>query len=94
MSMSEEKFALNKVNKQEFLRHLTEYKNWHGIKSIQFYANADILIPTTAVERSCSGNVVVIGKDTKLLIVLIHHYTNRGENSLYFSSSGENILHT
>ena len=89
MSMSEEKFLLNKVNKQEFLQHIAEYKNCHGIKSVQLYADSDILIATTAVERSRSRNAVVIGKDTDFLILLIHHYTNRGENSLYFTSSGE-----
>ena len=50
--------------------------NCHGIRSVQSYADGDILIATTAVERSRSGNVVVIGKDTDLLILLIHHYTN------------------
>ena len=60
-----------------------------SFKSLQSDANTDILIATTAVEQSCSRNVVVIGKDTDLLILLIHHYTNRGENSLYFVPSGE-----
>ena len=50
MSLSKEKFLLNKVNKQEFLQHLTEYINCHGIRSVQSYADADIPIATTAVE--------------------------------------------
>ena len=73
--MSQEKFLLNKVNKQEFLQHLTKYMNCHGIKSVHSYAGDYLLIARTAVERSCSGNIVVIGKDTDLLILLIHHYT-------------------
>ena len=72
MTMSKKKFLLNKVNRQYFLLHLTEYISCLGIKSVQSYANADILIATTAVERSRSRNVVVIGKDTDLLILLIH----------------------
>ena len=32
MSMSKEKFIFNKINEQEFLQHLTEYMNYHGIK--------------------------------------------------------------
>ena len=72
MTMSKKNFYLNKVNRQYFLLHLTEYINCLGIKSVQSYANADILIATTAVERSRSRNVVVIGKDTDLLILLIH----------------------
>ena len=87
--MSKEKFLLNKVNKQELLRHLIKYMNCHAcIKSVQLYADSDVLI-ATAVERSRSKNIDVIGKDTDLLILLIYHYTNRGENSLYFTSSGE-----
>ena len=87
--MSKEKFLLNKENKQEFLWHLTEYMNSHDIKSVQSYTDADVLIATTAVERSRSKNVVVIGKDTDLLILLIHHYTDQGMDSLYFTSLGE-----
>ena len=63
--------------------------NCHGIKSVQSYADIDTLIATTVIEQSRGRNVVVIGKDTDLLILLIHHYTNRDENSLYFTSSGE-----
>ena len=89
MTISKEKFVLNKVNKQQLLLRLTEYVDCHGIKSVQSYANADILIATIAVESSRSRNVVAIGKDTDLLILLIHDYTHRGENSLYFMSAGE-----
>ena len=31
MSMSNENILLSKVNKQEFLQHLTEHMNCHGI---------------------------------------------------------------
>ena len=61
--MSKEKFLLNKVNKPDSLRHLIEYMNCHGIKSVQLCADAHILIVTTAVERSRSRNLVVIDKD-------------------------------
>ena len=50
MSLSKEKFLLNKINKQNLFRHLTEYKNCHGIKSVQLYVDADILIATKAAE--------------------------------------------
>ena len=44
--------------------------NCHGIKS---HADVDILIATTAVEQNLSGNVVTIGKDIDLLVLLIYH---------------------
>ena len=69
--------------------------NSHGIKSVQSYADADVLIATTAVERSFSRSIVVIGKDTDLLILLMHHYTDQDEqHSLYFASSGEKNLNS
>ena len=37
LSMSKEKFLLNKENTQEFLRYLKEYMNSHGIKSTLTY---------------------------------------------------------
>ena len=49
--------------------------NCYGIKPVQLYTNADIIIAKAAVELSCSKIRVVIGKDTDLLILLIHHYT-------------------
>ena len=90
--MAKDKFLLNKENKQEFLRHLTEYMNSDGIKSVQSFADADVLIATTAVEGSLRKNIIVIGKYTDLLILLIHHYTDPGAKSLYFTSSSDNKL--
>ena len=52
LSLSKERFLLIKINKQDFLWHLTEYKNSHGIKYAQLYADADVLIATTTVEWS------------------------------------------
>ena len=50
--------------------------NCHSIKSVHAYVDVYIVVLTTAVERSLSRNVAVIGKDTDLLILLIQHYTN------------------
>ena len=52
LSLSKERFLLIKINKQEFLWQLTEYKNFHDIKYAQLYADADVLIATTTVEWS------------------------------------------
>ena len=89
LSMSKEKFLLNKENKQAFLKHLTAYMNSNGIKSVQSHADADLLIASTAVDRNLTTNVIVIGKDTDLLILLLHHYQGKDSHKLYFTSSGE-----
>lgn len=47
------------------------------------------IFTTTAVDRSRSRKVIVIGKVADLLILPIHHDTNRGENSLCFTYSGK-----
>ena len=51
MPMCKKRVPLNKVNKQEFPRHLTEYMNCNDVKSVQSYADADILIATTTVSK-------------------------------------------
>ena len=50
---------------------------------------ADLLIALTAVDRNLTTNVIVIGKDTDLLILLLLHYQGTDTHKLYFTSSGE-----
>ena len=52
LTMSKDKFPLNKENKQVFLQGLTSYMNLNGIESVQSYADADVLIATTAIETT------------------------------------------
>ena len=80
LSMTKDKFLLNKENKQTFLSHLTSYMN-----AKQSYSDADVLVVTTAVERCCHANVAVIGEDTDLLILLLHHYDVH-KNQIYFTT--------
>ena len=47
------------------------------------------IFTTTTADRSRSRKVIVIGKVADLLILPIHHDTNRGENSLCFTYSGK-----
>ena len=58
---------------------------------VHSYTDAYILIATIALERSRSRSVVVIAKDTDLLILLNHQYANRGENSLCFTIQVQGI---
>ena len=83
LSMTKDKFLLNKETKQTFLSHLTSYMNENDLNAKQPYGDADVLVLTTAVERSCYVNVAVIGEDTDLLILLLHHYDVQ-KNQIYF----------
>jgi len=89
--MLKDKFLLNKEHKQQFLRHLTAYMVSYGMEAVQAYADTDVQIATTAVSRNSDANVIVIGKDIYLLILLLHHYV-QSRHSLIFTSAGENNL--
>jgi hypothetical protein len=51
-----------------FVEHDTRYKN--------AVDDADLLIAQTAVDCAFSSEVIVIGEDTDLLVLLIHHVNN------------------
>ena len=73
LSMDKEKFLANKQNKQEFLRFLISYMNSANLYTKQSFSDADVLIAKTAIDISVDENVVVIGEDTDLLILLLHY---------------------
>ena len=85
LSMTKDTFLLNKENKQIFLSHLTSYMKENDLNAKQSYGDADVLVVTTAVERSCHANVAVIEEDTDPLILLLHHYDVQ-KNQIYFTT--------
>ena len=46
-------------------------------------SDADVLIIQTAIQSSSTANTVVVGEDTDLLILLLHH-ANMDSKELYF----------
>ena len=46
-------------------------------------SDADVLIIQTAIQSSSTANTVVVGEDTDLLILLLHH-ANMDSTELYF----------
>ena len=82
--MSKNKFLLSKENKQAFLEHLTLYMNSHNITAIQSHGDADTLVVSTAVTAASFSNVVVIGEDTDILILLLHHYQHDNTHNMFF----------
>ena len=84
LSMNKDKFLLNKENKQAFIECLTTYMNSKNITAIQSSGDADTLVVSTAIAACSSTNVVVIGEDTDILILLIHHYVNSNANDIFF----------
>ena len=83
LSISKEKFLLNKENKQECNEGLTSYMNSCNIEAFQAQDDADVLVATTAVDSLMNANVVVIGED--ILILLLHYY-NMESNNIFFTT--------
>ena len=66
-------FLANKKNKQKLINLIGSKLDDQGCKVLHGEGDADLLIIQTAVEASRSQDVIVIGEDTDLLVLLIHH---------------------
>jgi len=78
------KFLCNKGNKHRFLCLLSSYLERAGCSKTQASGDADVLIVQTAIRSSMSVDTVLVGDDTDLLVLLLHHADTAG-NALYFS---------
>lgn len=74
--MKKDKFLLNKENKNSFLQVLTDLMNSRNFLANQADADADYLVVKTELKPLISPNVVIIGEDTDLLVLLLHHWHN------------------
>ena len=90
--MSKDKFLLSKENKQAFLEHLTLYMNSRNITAIQSHGDADTLVVSTAVTAASFSNVVVIGEDTDILILLLHHYQHDNTHNMFFMTQSSIVF--
>ena len=60
-------------------------KNEAKLQAIQSSGDADVLIVQTAIRSAVTRPTVVIGEDTDLLILLLHH-VNQGCHRIFFTS--------
>ena len=91
LTMTKEEFLSNLKNKSLFLKRLTEYLQERHLTCITAKGDADCLIVETAIERSTSGKTVLVGDDTDLLILLLHHAKPNGHN-LFLCNQGKRGL--
>ena len=84
LSMKREDFLLNGKNKQAFLEHLSDHLNQNGIVTIQSSGDADYDIVRVALRSSEQRPTVLIGEDTDLLCLLLHHATDN--HQIYLTS--------
>ena len=66
-------FLSNSANKNLFIQSLVDHLVSHDIDARQGNGDADIDIVRTAIQLGESQPVVLIGKDTDLLILLLHY---------------------
>jgi len=68
-----EDFLNNKANKQRFIHYLSNKLERAGCSIDHATHDADVLIVQTAVASAHTKDTVLIGDDTDLLILLLHH---------------------
>ena len=85
VTSSKEVFLANKANKERFIHILGDTSSAPGYGIIYCEGDADVDIAKTAIGMSEQSDVMVIGEDTDLLILLLHYY-NTSLNKIYFRS--------
>ena len=83
LRMKKTVFLSNKENKQRFINLLGESLQRAGFEVHNAPGDADVLIVSTAVTVAMKKTTVLVGEDTDLLILLLHHYK---QGDLYFMS--------
>jgi hypothetical protein len=78
-------FLTNTENKQQFINMLSSELVECGLETRHATDDADVLIVNTAVEYSTANEVVLIGEDTDLLVLLCHHAKD-DRRRIYFKS--------
>ena len=62
------------LKNQLFIEMLAKFMNDEGsVTALQAESDADLMVVRTAVELSLQQNIIVIGEDTDLLVLLIYH---------------------
>ena len=68
-----DEFLNNKANKQRFIHYLSDNLEIAGCNVDHAKDDADVLIVLTAVASARQKETVLIGDDTDLLVLLLHH---------------------
>ena len=63
----------NQENKQRLINLLEDKLRFAGCHVLQAPGDADLLIVRTAVQAARTQNIVLVGYDTDLLVLLLYH---------------------
>ena len=84
LAVTKEVFLSNKGNKQRFIIMLGEELSKKGCTVFHDTGDADCLIVKKAMESAAENNVVLVGDDTDLLILLLHQQYE-GKHDVFFA---------
>ena len=79
-------FLSNQQNKQRFIELLSDQLRKAGCTTVHADEDADLPLVKTALEKSLERNVTLIGEDTDILILLLHHMDTSVSNKVFFMS--------
>jgi hypothetical protein len=91
LTTSKEEFLSVKKNKSKFISALMDKLKDvpNSLEVHQATGDADLLIVQTAVKYAINVETVVVGEDTDLFILLLHH-AKADDNNIYFTSEPKN----
>ena len=76
LQTKKEEFLSNKENKQRFIAMLSKRLEQMGCEVQMARGDADVLIVQTAIAAADKKETVLVGDDTDLLVLLVHHAKN------------------
>ncbi|KAG1663714.1 ERO1-like protein beta [Nymphon striatum] len=83
MKSKKDEFLSNKHNKQHFINTLSERLREAGCRTCHATGDADFLIAQTAVGCADSGETILVGDDTDLLVLLCYHVKDDSDNIFF-----------
>ncbi len=83
LKSNKDEFLANEANKQLFINLLSERMEQAGCVTIHAQQDADLLIVRTAVQSAEVNDIIVVGDDTDLLVLLIYHTDLRAKQVFF-----------
>ncbi|KAG1678943.1 hypothetical protein GQR58_013119 [Nymphon striatum] len=83
MKSKKDEFLSNKHNKQHFINTLSERLREAGCRTCHATGDADFLIAQTAVGCADSGETILVGDDTDLLVLFCYHVKDVSDNIFF-----------
>ena len=86
LTTRKELFLTNQANKQRFIKFISDALSSHGTRVLHAKGDADTVIVKTALDSATAHKTTVVGEDTDLLVLLLHH-AKPSTKSIFFQSS-------